>query len=300
MHAPDVLVLGAGGNPGIRWMRGVLAGITAETAIDFRRVEHLVGTSAGAVVAADLLAGRAPEGPAHPLEEALPEELEARPDAATADAGEDGGARGAALRLARTLGTAAATPLAPLALSALGAPGALVRARVLSRMPAPTTTTLDGLRERLARDGLRFDGRLRVVCVERESGRRVVFGAPGAPPAEVAEAVQASCSVPWLQAPVRIGGRDYVDGAIWSPTSLDVAPALRETHVLCLAPTAGELVDGGAQGAVRTASRTALAVETLALRRRGAVVEVLAPDGHGPADRFAAGFRQGRAWARGQ
>jgi predicted acylesterase/phospholipase RssA len=44
--------------------------------------------------------------------------------------------------------------------------------------------------------------------------------------------------VPWLFAPVTIGTREYVDGGVWSPTNLDAAPAGRDTHVLCLNPTA--------------------------------------------------------------
>ena len=32
-----------------------------------------------------------------------------------------------------------------------------------------------------------------------------------------------SCTVPWLFAPVRIGGREYVDGGVWSLTNLDAA-----------------------------------------------------------------------------
>ena len=84
---------------------------------------------------------------------------------------------------------------------------------------------------------MRFDGRLRVATVDRRTGRRVMFGSPGAPMATVAEAVEASCTVPWLFAPVVIGGREYVDGGVWSPTNLDAAPAGRDTHVLCLNPT---------------------------------------------------------------
>ena len=65
-----------------------------------------------------------------------------------------------------------------------------------------------------------------------------MFGAPGSPPASVAQAVLASCSIPWVFAPVEIGGREYVDGGVWSPTNLDATPARRGTEVLCLNPTA--------------------------------------------------------------
>ena len=86
--------------------------------------------------------------------------------------------------------------------------------------------------------GVRFDGRLRLVAVDRGSGRRVVFGDDGAPEASVADAVAASCAVPGLFAPVEIGDREYVDGGVWSPTNLDLARAGRGDRVLCLVPTA--------------------------------------------------------------
>ena len=85
------------------------------------------------------------------------------------------------------------------------------------------------------------------------------------------DAVLASCAVPWLFAPVEIGGREYVDGGVWSPTNLDAAPGGRGAHVLCLAPTAV----GGPLRAVTTA---ALIAEELALRARGMRVRTLVPD----------------------
>src|SRR6185437_194731 len=84
-----------------------------------------------------------------------------------------------------------------------------------------------------------FDGRLRIAVVDRASGRRVMLGAPDAPHAHVAQAVLASCAIPWVFAPVEIGGREYVDGGVWSVTNLDAAPAGRDTRVLCLDTIAG-------------------------------------------------------------
>jgi NTE family protein len=320
---PDVLVLGAGGVVGEAWMTGVLAGIEETTGIDFRATEHFVGTSAGSLVAANLAAGRAPRRPdtddGSPIDHGLIDEdgsissLDAGADPPAGD--DDGNERSrlaglaaTATQWATTWGVAAATPLTPFALSATRPAGALIRAALLARMPEPTAT-LDGVGRRIARARLTFDGRLRVVALDRVGGRRVVFGAPGAPLASVADAVQASCSVPWLYRPVEIEGRDYVDGGVWSPTNLDVAPALRDTHVLCLTPTGGPAPDGNGPGitALRAASRAATAVEDLVLRRRGAIVRIIAPDAAAaptvaraldgargdtqPA--LAAGFRQG-------
>lgn len=287
MQRPDVLVLGAGGTIGGAWLGGMLAGIAEQTGIDFAACERIVGTSAGAMVAADLLAGvepRAGRGPA-------------AFNGAPSLPAEDEPAGGRAARFGARLASATGTSLAPIALSLGRTPGALVRAVALTRVDEPSRT-LDDLGQRIAHHELSWDGRLRIACVDRRSGRRVVFGSPGAPTATIAEAVQASCSIPGFYRPVRIGENEYVDGAVWSPTNMDAAPAGRETHVLCLAPMGGPLGTRERHPAVRAATIAALRLETLALRRRGAHVTVVVPE---PADQNeharVVGFRQGRALA---
>ena len=302
--APDVLVLSGGGVLGEAWMTGVLAGIEAAAGLDLRRTEAFVGTSAGSIVAASLATGRPPRRPA-----------EGAPDAAPshAEAGEDG--RGPALRQAlRSAGAVAWAGTAPAASAALavGAPaGALVRAAALARMPSGRRSLAD-LGARVASWGARFDGGLRVCAVDRRSGRRVVFGAPGAPAATVPEAVVASCSIPWVFEPVPIGGREYVDGGVWSVTNLDAAPAGRDTQVLCLDVLSGLELGTRGMAAMRRAFRVAAELETQHLRRRGARVRRIGPDAAaaeaigedlmepGPRDAvLLAGFRQGRALADG-
>ena len=139
---------------------------------------------------------------------------------------------------AAPLGVAAASPFVPLALAGAAPAGPRAAGRRAARRAAGDPRRSGGLGEHLDALGARFDGRLRVAAVDRRSGRRVMFGAPGAPPAEVAEAVLASCAVPGVFAPVEIGGREYVDGGVWSPANLDAAPAGRGAEVLCLVPTA--------------------------------------------------------------
>jgi NTE family protein len=151
-----------------------------------------------------------------------------------------------------------------------------MRAAMLRRLPRPRPR-LDDLAYGVASSRARFDGRLRIVAVDRLSGRRTVFGSPRAPRATVAQAVAASCSVPWLFAPVQIGGREYVDGGVWSATNLDAAPAGRDTHVLCLNPTASIAGSQGFASVIRTVARSAVSLEAMALRRRGAAVRVVAP-----------------------
>src|SRR5437763_534382 len=298
LSRPDVLVLGGGGLIGVEWLMGVLAGIEDATRFDLRDCEHFVGTSAGSIVSARLAAGRSPRRPT-----ASSTELEPAPLPQVGN-----GFAAAALEVARRaseLTLAATAPVAPLMLAASGPGGALMRAGVLTRIARPHRT-LDDLREHVDGYGARFDGRLRVATVDRIRGRRVMFGSPGAPRASVGEAVAASCSVPWLFAPVWIAGREYVDGGVWSATNLDAVPAGRDTHVLCLNPTAGVGGTHTLMSVARRLARSAVSVEALALRRKGAIVQTVAPDMDSaaamggdfmdPAPRkrvLAAGYRQG-------
>jgi len=278
-------------------MMGVLAGIEDAAGVDLRDCEAFVGTSAGSIVAAHLVAGNAPRRPS-----SVGTDLEL---------GSSGPARGlavAAVTAARRAGQAAlaaSATFAPLALGVAAPGGALVRALLLRGLPRPPDT-LSQLKAQVERSAARFDGRLRVTAVDRGTGRRVVFGSPGAPAATVAEAVEASCTVPWLFAPVRIGDREYVDGGVWSPTNLDAAPAGRDTHVLCLNPTASLASRHTMLTVMRNVARSAVSIEALALRRRGARVRTIAPNAEcaaamgsnfmdqEPRTRvLAAGYRQG-------
>jgi NTE family protein len=124
--------------------------------------------------------------------------------------------------------------------------------------------------------------------------------------------VLASCAIPWVFAPVEIGGREYVDGGVWSVTNLDAAPAGRDTQVLCLDTIAGLDPRTRRMAAMRGAFRVAAELETQILRRRGARVRHIGPDAaaaraigtnlmdDSAAQRvLAAGYRQGRAVAGG-
>src|SRR5579872_3719888 len=266
---PDVLVLGGGGVLGEAWMMGLLAGLEEAAGFDLRRCESFVGTSAGAIVAAHLAAGERPRRPSR---------LEPAAEPAMEQATEGLGA--AALAAARWAGAralAAGAAFAPLALGMAAPGGAVLRAAMLRRLPRPAMTLSD-LHRQVERSGARFDGRLRITAVDRRTGRRVVFGSPRGPSASVAAAVAASCTVPWLFAPVEIGGREYVDGGVWSPTNLDAAPAGRDTHVLCLHPTANIVGSDAMLALLRTIGRTAVSVEAAAVRGRGARVQWVAPD----------------------
>src|SRR5205814_234704 len=166
-------------------------------------------------------------------------------------------------------------PFAAVALRSTAYGGALVRRAMLNRVPSGRRS-LGGLGRSLERQGARFDGRLSVSAVELETGRRVMFGTREAPPASVGQAVEASCAIPGVFAPISVNGRAYVDGGAWSPTNMDSAEVRRGTRALCLNPT-------GSIRAFGPFSRSAAAIEALALERRGAKVTTLSPDGESSA-----------------
>ncbi|HKN95110.1 MAG TPA: patatin-like phospholipase family protein [Thermoleophilaceae bacterium] len=299
---PDVLVLGGGGILGEAWMTAVLVGLEEATGFDARECEGYVGTSAGSIVAAVLSAGvdprtrlgRMPEQPGV-------EEVESVPETGTASR---------AARRAVMVGRGAAAPLVAAGLQSVAPGGAFFRRTLLGVVPRGRRS-LSGLGDHLERDGARWDdGRLRVSAVDVKSGRRVMFGAPGAPEASVGQAVEASCAIPGVFEPVRIGGREYVDGGAWSPTNLDAAPVTNGSRVLCLNPTgafASPLLAG-----IGLVSRSTAALEAIALQRQGARVRTIVPDEASvavigrnlmdPRPRKAAveaGLAQGRAVGRG-
>jgi NTE family protein len=269
MRTPDVLVLGGGGILGEAWMSALLAGLDEAEGFDARACGTYLGTSAGSIVAASLVAGlppgarlgAAPGSPEVPLEES----------------GEPVTAIRQALGAAAEFAGAAAAPLASLAFASTAMGGAIVR-RTLLRRVSPGTRSLDELGRMIEQSGARWDGRLRIVAVELETGRRVVFGAAGAPQLSVAAAVQASCAIPGVFRPVLADGHTYVDGGAWSPTNVDAAEVKQGDRVLVLNPTGSLRPVGTLAGALGPVSRGIAATEALVLRDRGAVVTSVSPD----------------------
>jgi NTE family protein len=269
-RSPDVLVLGGGGILGEAWMSAVLAGLDEGDGFDSRACGQYIGTSAGSIVAASLVAGIAPGTRLGELPE--------QPALAPSEDEQHLGALRQTLGAVVSIGNVAAAPLASLALSSSTGGGALLRRAALRRAPRGRRS-LERLGREVKRSGVSWDGRLRIAAVEQESGRRVMFGAPGAPTLSVAEAVQASCAIPGVFLPVSAGGRTYVDGGVWSPTNMDAADVRRGNQVLCLNPTGSmRPVAGTLIGALAPISRGVAGAEALALRHRGASVSTINPD----------------------
>jgi NTE family protein len=124
-----------------------------------------------------------------------------------------------------------------------------------------------------------------VVACDYATGRRVAFGRADAPEADLADAVAASCAIPGFYHPVRIAGRRYVDGGLYSTSNLDVVRGLGLDLVICLNPTstlhpprAWNPADRVAT-LVRDASGRRLGHEAKKLRAEGTEVVLIQPTG---------------------
>jgi len=127
------------------------------------------------------------------------------------------------------------------------------------------------------------DGRTWIAAMDYDTGRRVLFGQPGAPPATLTDAVVASCSIPGWYAPALIGGRRYVDGGIRSATSLGVLRGADVDEVYVLAPMASTEPDHPLRPDLRLERRLrqlltrALIRQAKLLRAEGKHVTIMTP-----------------------
>ena len=111
-----------------------------------------------------------------------------------------------------------------------------------------------------------------ICAVRRRDGRRVVFGRPGSPEVPIHLAVAASCAVPGYFAPVRIGGRSYIDGGVHSPTNAAVLRGAGLDVVIVISPMSGpagwrpDIHAAGRRHAARLLAREVKALEAEGVR----------------------------------
>jgi NTE family protein len=260
------LVLGAGGIVGQAYHAGVLAALEAELGWDARTAVVIVGSSAGAVTGTSLRMGIAGS------------------DLAAVAAGTPMSAEGALL-MERILPDTSDLPPLPSGslLRPWRPPSAALLARIIRRpwafrpgVAAMTLlpTGLIDLRQRgepLQRMvGDQWPEGLWICAVRRTDGHRVVFGRPGSPPASLASAVLASCAIPSYFAPIEIGGVEYFDGGIHSPTNTDVLRARELDVVIVVSPMSSTHPPGDApDGLLRWSAHRRLNRESRILQNRG-------------------------------
>ena len=229
------LVLGAGGVMGGAWLTGGLHALASETGWDPGSADYLVGTSAGSMMGS-LCASGVP--PWFMVAHSAGESFDGVVDADGRPATDADRAAGAYFRLHRgwpQLGPGSPRMiLATLASPLRHSPSALVT----GWLPAGLISTepLEDTIRRVVPAGWAEHPNLWVVACDYATGARTVFGRAGAPRADLARAVAASCAIPGFYRPVEIGGRRYVDGGVCSPSNLDLLRGAPLDLVICLNP----------------------------------------------------------------
>jgi NTE family protein len=284
-------VLGSGGVVGAAWMTGALHAVQPRLPVPVGDVDLIVGTSAGSVLAAALRCGVTLDEitalqrgePVPALRDAGLRDLDEGPHPPRPHL------RAGSPRLMLT------TLRAPRTIHpGVGASAWLPRGRGRHEALHATVAALDTVAGQRtgAAPGSWADGRTWIVAVDFDTGRRVMFGRPGAPRVPLADAVVASCSIPGWYEPAVIDGRRYVDGGVRSSTSLRSLAQAGLDEVYVLAPMASLVPGRPSRAAERLERRVrrlitrSLLREAAVLRARGTRVTVLTP---GPEDLAAMG-----------
>ena len=209
-------MLGSGGLVGNAFHAGALAALS-DSGWDPRNADLIVGTSIGAVTAAMLRAGISAEdlfafAVGKPMSSEGAEIME----------------RGGGWVSFDGIRSRPSIRGGPGSLELLGTlcrhpervrPGLLLAA--LSKLGRVSTLPVADAFNRLFPDGWP-ERRTWVCAVDLDLGKRVVFGAPGAPQVDIGTAVSASIAVPSIFSPVTIGKRRFIDGGMCSPSNSDV------------------------------------------------------------------------------
>ncbi len=273
------LVLGAGGVLGSAWLIGGLQALATETGWDPGSADHMVGTSAGSMIAG-LSAAGVPAWfmLAHSRGETEGIEASAGPI-------EDGRSTGAEYRLHR--GVPALGPGSwRLALASLARPYRYSPAAMLAGWIPQGLISAEPLKEtirRVAGDGWPPHPNLWIMACDYTTGRRVAFGRDDAPDASLADAAAASCAIPGFYRPVEIGGRRYIDGGVASTSNLDVLAGRGLDLVICMNPTSSlhapqsRALGERAAAVLRQASGRRLGNEAKRVRDSGTEVLLIQP-----------------------
>ena len=202
------LVLGGGGVTGVAWEIGLLYGL-AEQGVDLTDAGLMVGTSAGSLVAAQVLTGV-------PLEMLYASQL------APAN-------REVAARISR--GSVLKFVVAGMW------PGDPAKGRAwLGRQSLKARTVPEAERRAVIAGRIRTDEwpatPLRITAVEAATGAVRIFDAASG--VSLVDAVAASCAVPLTWPPMTVDGKRYVDGGVRSIANVDLAAG--NERVVVIAP----------------------------------------------------------------
>jgi NTE family protein len=245
------VVLAAGGERVVPWQTGVLAGL-ADAGLDLRDAGAIVGTSAGAFVAARLALGVDPREAADRIV-----------------------ARGAPAASVELVARAAAVVPQLLAIQA-GAAGLDIVARsrrvgrfALEAQTIPEDAHVTAVTSRLPAGC--WPDTLCLMAVDAETGELVRLDRRSA--ISVGRGVAAARALPGVLPPVTAGGRRLIDAAVASGTNADAVGDAVD-RVLVVTPAAAR----PRSGTVDAALEAGLARERVALENVGVTVDVIRTD----------------------
>jgi NTE family protein len=216
-----VVLGGGGGERGLAWQVGVLAGV-ADAGLDLRAAGTILGTRAGAVAATRLAAGLDPRADADRIAAFAP------PPEPT------------------QLRRAAASARPQVAAIMRGAGDAAERRRRAGQFALRWRGVLS-VDAHVAREAARlpqvaWPDALALVAVDADTGERVVLDrSSGAP---LAVGVAATRAVPGLVAPVSVAGRRLLDGALGSAANADLLPDGLDLAIVVLAAPGDDALAG--------------------------------------------------------
>jgi NTE family protein len=227
------LVLGAGGVLGGAYHAGTLAALE-HSGWDPASADLIVGTSAGALAGAALRAGLSGRDQLNRLL-GRPLSVQGARLVARAELGEPGEVRVPTAPAPRRRG-----PANPALVARAWLPFGGVRPGVaLAGAMPPGSISTEMISEPIDRLLPSWPERPLWVCAVRLADGALVVAGRDDVQASVGEAVAASCAVPGLFAPVRLGGRLHVDGGAHSPTNADVVAGLGYDLVVVVSPMSG-------------------------------------------------------------
>ena len=209
MADENALVLGGGGIAGIAWITGLLTGL-AEAGDDVTGADLIIGTSAGANVAAQLGSGL-------PLAELFARQAD--PSRQSAEIMAELNVAKLATEMGEYLAraeTAAETlrQIGSYALAAKTVPEAVRLSVIAGRLPAQSWPAR----------------RIQLTAVDTATGELRVFDSASG--VSLVDAVAASSAVPGIWPAITIDGRRYMDGGIRSADNADLAAGFGQVTVI--------------------------------------------------------------------
>jgi NTE family protein len=249
-RATRAVVLGGGGPVGRAWETGLAAGLM-ERGIDLGSADLIVGTSAGAIVGAQL---------------ALKIDLAATA-ADLVPKGEPAPPPSARTGMAALIGaTAAATGSADPEAARAGIGRMALAAHTISEAASIRRAMFAPLA------GQAWPGSFQATAVSAQTGVFKVWDAASAVP--LVRAVASSSALPGVYPPITIGGERYMDGAVRSMLNADLAAGHTVVFVVSCFALA---VPRGISNPHLETLNAALKSELATIRDSGAVLEVVTP-----------------------